>query len=174
MKKNMLTVLVLILCIVNLTLSAYIVFTVVPNAQRTDQLITKILQIIDLELESPNAEDTEEPSYNIENIEKYTIDESKLTTNLATGPDGKTHYAKIMASLTINNADEDYKTLNPKVETMESDIISIIKSNVSKYNNEELTSPETKDVIKNQILTEIQTLFNSKFIVGVTVDYLIQ
>ena len=53
MKKNMLTILVIILCIGNLTLSAYIVFTVVPNAQRTDQLITKILQIIDLELESP-------------------------------------------------------------------------------------------------------------------------
>ena len=86
----MLTVLVLILCIVNLTLSAYIVFTVVPNAQRTDQLITKILQIIDLELESPNVEDTEAPTYDIANIENYTIDESKLTTNLAIGPDGKT------------------------------------------------------------------------------------
>lgn len=174
MKKNMLTMLVLILCIVNLTLSAYIVFTVVPNAQRTDQLITKILQIIDLELESPNAEDTEAPTYDIANIENYTIDESKLTTNLAIGPDGKTHYAKITASLSINNADEDYKTLNPKVETMESKIVSIIKTNVSKYNNEELTSPETKEAIRAQVLEEVQSLFNSKFIVEVIVDYLIQ
>ena len=174
MKKNMLTVLVLILCIVNLTLSAYIVFTVVPNAQRTDTLITKILQIIDLELESPTPAEEDNQTYDIENIEKYTIDESKLTTNLAIGPDGKQHYAKIMASLTINNADADYAKLNPKVETMESDIVSIIKTNVSKYNNEELTKPETKQEIKAQILADVQELFKSKFIVDVTVDYLIQ
>ena len=62
----MLTVLVLILCIVNLTLSAYIVFTVVPNAQRTDTLITKILQIIDLELESPTPEEEDTQTYDID------------------------------------------------------------------------------------------------------------
>ena len=62
--------LVLILCVVNLTLSAYIVFTVVPNAQRTDTLITKILQIIDLELESPLPTNIN-TTYDIENIEKY-------------------------------------------------------------------------------------------------------
>jgi flagellar basal body-associated protein FliL len=56
---------------------------------------------------------------------------------------------------------------------MESDIVSIIKSNVSKYNNEELTKPETKQEIKAQILADVQELFKSKFIVDVTVDYLI-
>ena len=57
---------------------------------------------------------------------------------------------------------------------MESKIVSIIKTNVSKYNNEELTRPETKEAIKAQILEEVQTLFDSKFIVEVIVDYLIQ
>ena len=94
MKKNMLTILVIILCIVNLTLSAYIVFTVVPNAQRTDQLITKILQIIDLELESPLPADINN-TYDIENIEKYEIED--MTANLAAGTDGKAHFAKISA-----------------------------------------------------------------------------
>ncbi|MCR5204792.1 MAG: flagellar basal body-associated FliL family protein [Lachnospiraceae bacterium] len=171
MKKNMLTILVIILCVVNLTLSAYIVFTVVPNAQRTDNLITRIMQIIDLELESPlppNINNT----YDIENIEKYELED--MTTNVAAGSDGKAHFAKITASLTINNADEDYAKLNPKVETMKSDITSIIKTNVSKYNNEQLGTPEVKKAVKEQIVTDIQTLFNSTFIVDVTVDYLIQ
>ena len=171
MKKNMLTVLVVILCIVNITLSAFIVFTVVPNAQRTDQLITRILQIIDLELESPIPQDIN-ITYDIENIEKYEIED--MTANLAPGTDGKSHFAKISASLTINNADDDYAKLNPKVETMKSDIVSIIKTHVSAYDNEQLSNPETKKTIKEQILSDIQTLFNSKFIVDVTVDYLIQ
>jgi len=171
MKKNMLTVLVLILCVVNLTLSAYIVFAVVPNAQRTDNLITKIMQIIDLELESPLPEDINN-TYDIDNIEKYELED--MTTNVATGADGKSHYAKITASLTINNADEDYAKLNPKVETMKADIVSIIKNYVSMYDYEKLGLPETKKAIKEQILADIQTLFNSKFIVDITVDYLIQ
>jgi len=171
MKKNMLTILVIILCIVNLTLSAYIVFTVVPNAQRTDNLITRIMQIIDLELESPLPQDINN-TYDIENVEKFELED--MTTNVASGADGKAHYAKITASLTINNADEDYAKLNPKVETLKADIVSIIKANISKYDNEQLGNPEVKKAVKAQILTDIQTLFNSKFIVDVTVDYLIQ
>ena len=97
-----------------------------------------------------------------------------MTTNVASGADGKNHYAKITASLTINNADEDYAKLNPKVETMKSDIVSIIKDNVSRYDYEQLGNPDTKKTIKDQILSDIQELFNSKFIVDVTVDYLIQ
>ena len=170
MKKNMLTILVIILCVVNLTLSAYIVFTVVPNAQRTDQLITRILQIIDLELESPLPQDINN-TYDIENVEKYEIED--MTANLAAGSDGKPHYAKITASLTINNADDDYSKLNPKVETMKSDIVSIIKTHVSNYNNEQLIKPETKKAVKEQILSDIQSLFNSKFIVDITIDILI-
>ena len=171
MKKNMLTVLVVILCIVNLTLSAYIVFTVVPNAQRTDKLITRILQIIDLELESPLPQNIN-TTYDIENVEKYELED--MTTNIASSGDGKSHFAKISASLTINNADEDYAKLNPKVDTMKSDITSIIKSDVSEYNDIQLADPEVKKAVKEKILTDIQTLFNSKFIVDVTVDYLIQ
>ncbi len=170
MKKNMLAMLILIVCIVNLTLTAYTVFTVVPNAQRTDTLITKILQIIDLELESPLPQNIN-VSYSIEDIEKYEIDE--MTANLSLGPDGKQHYTKISASLTINTKDEDYATLNPKVDVMKSDIISIIKTDISRYNNEELVAPDTKQQLKDQILSDVQALFNSRFIVDCTIDYLI-
>ena len=68
---------------------------------------------------------------------------------------------------------DDYAKLNPKVETMKSDIVSIIKTYVSSYDNEQLAKPETKKTVKEKILNDIQTLFNSKFIVDITIDYLI-
>lgn len=171
MKKNMLTILVIVLSIVNLTLTAYMIITVIPNAQRTDQLITKIMQIIDLELESPLPSNIN-TNYSIENVEKYTLEE--MTANLKTGEDGKAHYAVINASLTINNADEDYAKLNPMVDTMKSDLSSIVIENVQKYTFDELSEPETKKEIRKQIVADVQTLFNSRFIVDCTVDYLIQ
>lgn len=168
MKKNMLAVLILVVLVVNLTLTAYTVFTVVPNAKRTDQLITKILQIVDLELESPLPSNIN-TTWSIEDVEKYQLDE--MTTNLANGEDGKAHYAMINGSLTINTADEDYKTLNPKVDVMKSDIRSYFMTETSKYSYEELNTIEAKEECKAKILEDIQTLFNSKFIVDITLDF---
>lgn len=170
MKKNMLAVLILVVCIVNLTLVGYTVFTVVPNAQRTDELITKIMQIIDLELESPLPTDIN-VTYSVEDIEKYALDE--ITTNLRSGADGKTHYAKVTASLTINKTHEDYERLNPSVDKMKPDIQSIIISNFQKYSNDDLANVDLQGEIKQSILNDVQALFNSKFIVDCTVTYLI-
>lgn len=171
MKKNMLAVLILVVLVVNLTLTAYTVFTVLPNAKRTDQLITKILQIIDLELESPLPEGAN-ISWSIEDVVKLTLDEA--TTNLKIGEDGKTHYAVINGSITMNSADEDYEKYSAKVTEMVTDIRSYFIAETAKHTYEELLTEEGKQTVKEAILTDIQTLFNSRFIVDVTLDYLFQ
>ncbi len=171
MKKNMLAVLILILTVVNITLTAVLMFTVLPNAKQTDNLITRLMQIIDLELESPLPTGAN-TTWSIDDVEKYELEE--MQTNLAKGDDGKVHYAQIRASLTINTKDEDYKTLGPKVDTMKSDIRSYIISETSRCTFEELNTTEKKEEVKQRILDDIQTLFGSRFIVDVTVDYLFQ
>ena len=57
---------------------------------------------------------------------------------------------------------------------MKSDIRSYIISETSRCTFEELNTQEKKDEVKERILTDIQTLFGSRFIVDVTVDYLFQ
>ncbi len=170
MKKNMLAVLILVVLVVNLTLTAYTIFTVVPNAKRTDELITKIMQIIDLELESPLPKDIN-IEYSILDVVKVNLDE--MTANLKIGEDGKPHYAKITGSLTINTKDEDYKDLGPKVDEMKSDIVSFFILEVSKYTREELGTTEAYEEVKAKILSDIQSLFNSRMIVDITLSYVI-
>ena len=171
MKKNMLAVLILILTIVNITLTAVLMFTVLPNAKQTDNLITRLMQIIDLELESPLPKDAG-ITWKIEDVEKYELED--MQTNLAKGEDGKVHYAQIRASLTINTADEDYKTLGTKVDTMKSDIRSYFISETARCTYEELSTTEKQEEVKERILNDIQTLFQSRFIVDITLDYLFQ
>ncbi len=171
MKKNMLAVLILLVLVVNLTLTAYMIFTVVPNAKRTDDLITKILQIIDLELESPLPTDIN-IEYSIKDVEKVQLED--MTTNLQVGEDGKTHYAVITASLTVNTKDADYAELGSMIEVMKSDIKSFFISETSKYTYEQLILSENKQEVKEKILADIQSLFNSRMIVDITVDYLFQ
>ena len=170
MKKNMLAVLILVVLVVNLTLTAYMIFTVVPNAKRTDDLITKIMQIIDLELESPLPKDIN-IDYSILDVVKVNLDEMK--TNLKIGADGKAHFAIINGSLTINTKDEDYKELSPKVDEMKSDIVTFFVSETAKYTFEELETTEIKEEAKAKILNDIQSLFNSRMIVDITISFLL-
>ena len=52
MKRNMLSIVILAATLINLTLSAVLIFTVIPKAQRTDALIEKIVAAVELETES--------------------------------------------------------------------------------------------------------------------------
>lgn len=171
MKKNMLAVLILILTLVNVSLTAFTVFIVVPNAQRTDELITKVLTMIDLELESP-AVSNYTVSYDIKNVVKYDI--SDLTANLKTGEDGKAHYAVINCSLSMDKENSDYAELSPLVESMQSDITAIIKNQLLQYTKEDIDDVEIREEVRKAILADIQSLFDSKFVVDFVLDILTQ
>lgn len=170
MKKNMLTVLILILTLVNVSLTAFAVFIVVPNAQRTDELITKCMQIIDLELESPVVSQTA-TGYDIVNVKKYNI--SEITANLKKGDDGKDHFAVVNCSVAMDSAHADYEKLNPLVESYERDIVSIIKNKLITYTKEELENIELREALRTEILAEIRQLFGSAFVVDFVMDMLL-
>ena len=52
MKKNILTIVILAMCFVNIVLSAILIFVMIPTANKSIRLVNKVAQIIDLELES--------------------------------------------------------------------------------------------------------------------------
>ena len=52
MKKNLMTVIILALVLVNLVLTAILAFTIIPQTRKSNQLIDKIASAIDLELEA--------------------------------------------------------------------------------------------------------------------------
>ncbi|MBQ7507383.1 MAG: flagellar basal body-associated protein FliL, partial [Lachnospiraceae bacterium] len=71
MKKNMISVLILALLLVNLVMTALMMLSVYPQAQKTNELIGKIAQAIDLELSSGQI--TTSSTIPIEDIETYAI-----------------------------------------------------------------------------------------------------
>ncbi|MDF2608576.1 MAG: hypothetical protein K0R92_50 [Lachnospiraceae bacterium] len=169
MKKDMLTILILALSILNLVLGAVIVFTVVPTTIRTNKLISKVATAIDLELQ--DTEGTEEPVVDIADLEVYQIPED-LTITLKKGEsDASNHYAVVSVSLSINTKSDDYKDLQPSVELNVNVIKEIINDEFSKYTVNDVT--ENKEVIKKEILKRIQEYFNSDFITSISVGKLL-
>ena len=69
MKKNLLSVLILALVLANLILSAILAFSIIPQTKKANELINKVCNAIDLELES--GKNIQVP---VENIKEYNID----------------------------------------------------------------------------------------------------
>lgn len=159
MKKNMLTVVMLAVCLINTVLSAVIVFTIVPAANKTNNLINKVAQIIDLELDKEPAEEIA-----ISDIDIYELPEP-LTINLKK-TDKVNHYAVLNASLSINKLHEDAATIQSAMETHSNEIAEIITEEFSKYTVDEVN--ESKDTIKENTLTRIQDHFNSDCIIKIS------
>ena len=167
MKKNMLTVIILALCLVNTILSALVVFVVVPTSQRTDKLITQVASVINLELEGEGASKVD-----IASISSYKVDEKK-TMNLKTSENGKEHYAVMdYVSLSINMESEDYERLQPLLETQNSAIMDVVDSVISRYTYEEAIN--NREQMKEEILDELKRYFGSvDFLIGVTLGNLL-
>ena len=63
MKKNILTIIIMASCLLNLILTAVIVFAVVPTMNKTSQLVDKVATAIDLETDEEASGD-----YSIDNL----------------------------------------------------------------------------------------------------------
>jgi flagellar FliL protein len=147
--------------LINTVLTAVLIFVIVPTSNKTNQLVTKVASIVDLELESPDAA-TEEIA--VSDIATYDIAD-KLTVNLAK-TDDTAHYALLYVSLSMNMKHPDYESLNPKIAENENAIKEIVTEEFGRYSIDDVTP--NKNAIKEAILTRIQELFQSDFIINVS------
>ena len=110
-------------------------------------------------------------SGNTENIKsavktKFANTSARMTTNLAEGKDGKTHYAVLNVSLVLNKKSDNYKKytqdfLTNQDDTIKNDIIKV----VSGYTFEQFN--QNSDAIKDTILEDMQNLFGKDYVIGV-------
>ena len=165
MKKNMLAIVILAATIVNIALTALMLFTVIPKAQRTDALIQKICAILDMELENPEASDYAEiPATD---REVYTLAD-KVTVNLPKVEGAsKNPYAQVEISLVLNKKAEDYATVQPLISGYEPIIRSYVSEEVAKYTIDTLM--DNKGVIQEVVLSKLRTeLGSSDTLIGVS------
>jgi flagellar FliL protein len=161
MRKNILTIIILAMCLVNIVLSAILIFVIVPTANKSIALVNKVAQIIDLELESP---DNSIANLGVSDIETYLIEE-RLPFLLAKSDD-EDHYAVLYLSLSLNKTHDDYLELSPLIKQYENNIKEIVSDEFAKYTIDE--AREKKDIIRDQATLRIQELFQSDFIIHVS------
>lgn len=162
MKKNLISVLILALLIVNLVLTGIMMFSVTSAANKTAALVDDIASALSLELKSDSENVTEETeAVALGDTVIYDI-EDEFTVKLAKGLDGEDHYGLFSVSLSLNSADDGFKDYGETVANYESKIKSIIIDVVSSYSIDEADTK--KDEMLDEILDQIKTMYDSTFI----------
>ena len=166
MKKNMLSILILALLIVNIVLTAIMMFSVTGTAKKTSALIDDISAAINLDLKNQSGTTTAPiVDVPIENTQVVPLGE-ELTIPLTIGGDGKQHYYLVAVSFSLNMKHEDFKKLSPQVQTQADLIKGEIINVIGSHTLEEIQ--EDTDSIRMEILARIQKMFDSQFIFNVT------
>lgn len=162
MKKNLLTVVILALVLVNLILTAILTISVLPQTKKANELITQVCSAIDLELSSG---DTSANAINIPIDKVATHDIPEMTINLKDSADGTKHYATLSVSLSMDKDNDGYKSYGESMAERESLIKSQITTVVSGYTYEEFNADQS--AVQGAILVELQKMFDSDFIISV-------
>lgn len=167
MKKSTLNIVILTLVLINLALNVLMIFSVVPTANKTNQLISKIAGIIDLQLE-PEME-TESGALSVEQIDTRIVSASdggtKITISVPSS-DGKNHYVVTSIAVSLNKSHADYTKLAESFTNAQSMIISKAEAIIASYSYEDATSSKTE--MQNRLLEEVRTLFQSNMIYDVS------
>ncbi len=154
------TVIILALVFANFVLTAIMMFTVLPSTQKANDMITKVCEAIDLELNSGAA--TGLSNLPIDQITTYSVSGGEtMTINLADD-----HYALVAVSLSINKESDRYKDATTEILTEQESIIkNTINQIIRQYTKEELK--KNAEAAQDEICKSLQKTYGTDYVVGV-------
>lgn len=167
MKKNLISVLILALCFANLVLTALLIFTIIPETKKANNLIDQVCEAISLDLNSGTA--TSGSQLPQDQIVDYalTADDDTLTFNFAPSEDGNTHYLVCGTSLSLNKKSDGYKTYGEDLSAKKNVILADITDIIGDYTMEQYNAD--KSAVHDKILKTLQKKFGADYIVDVNI-----
>lgn len=168
MKKNMISIIILALLIVNIVLTAIMMFSMVGASKKTAALVDNIATALNLELASA-GDRAGAAAVPMSDIAIYDISE-KMTIPLLVEVDesGKEqqHYFIANVTLSMNTKSDGYKEYGESIGDRESLIKSEIADVIQSYTVEEARN--NQEQIKDEILSRIQNMFDSDFVFNIS------
>lgn len=172
MKKNLLSLLILVLLIVNIAMTAVMMISVTGTNKKTAELITSIATALNLELYTPNGTPvadvplSETEAYDIEALLIPLSPSTVVNSDGTTTTNSKVAYFGFKLTLMQNTKHKDYKKMGgaENLNDKKSLVTDVVTRVVGAHTLEECQTQEERENISAEILVEIQKLFGSDFI----------
>ena len=169
MKKNLISIVILALLIVNIVLTAIMMFSVTSTNKKTASLVTDIASAISLDLGTEEEEVKEAVS--MEDTVTYTIADMtipfKKSQPTEEGQEVKDHFALLSVTFSMDSTHKDYKSYGEDMASREELIKGKIFEIINQHTMEEAQADT--EAIRMEVLTKIQELFGSDFIYDATI-----
>lgn len=171
MKKNLLSVLILALLVVNIVLTTIMMVSVISTNSKTGDLVTTIASVMNLELTGPGDSANNVP---LSQTATYPLsDRLMIQIRQDVDADGKAVGHSMVVfymSLAMDMEHEDYSKLgSPEtLAGLEIQIKDAVSSVVREYTEQEFN--DNFDQVKAEILAAIQDLFQSRFVYRVSIS----
>ena len=166
MKKNLISVIILALLIVNIVLTAIMMFSVAGASKKTAALVDNIATALNLELSSGTEGAGAEDAVSMAATETYSFAEPMAIPLKKNEGEDKDHYCIVSITLAINTKADGYKDYGSDLSQQEGLIKDEINGVFAQYTVEEARN--NQEQIKQEILERIQKMFDSKFIYNVS------
>lgn len=165
MKKNLLSILILVLLVVNIVMSVIMMISVTGTNKKTADLIVSIASVLNLELYQPGGVSVADVP--LEDTEIYDIMELMIPVSTN---EGKQAYVIFNMHLQQNIKHKDYKKNGgaDNIAQREGVINDAVNTVVSSHTLEEFQND--METIREEMLKEIQRLYSSDFIYRISID----
>jgi len=168
MKRNLLSIIILALLVVNIVLSAIMMVSVSGASKKTASLVADIATYVGIEVNGlPNSDLA--PTVSMADTAVHNV-AGELTIPLKKGEDGADHYAVGSVSLSMDSKSKDYKKYSETMADRDGLIKDVIFEVMGNYTVDEART--NSEAIKEEILKRIQELFGSTFIYSVSYNFL--
>ena len=173
MKKSMLNVIIQALVLVNLVLTVILTFSLVSTNKKTNSLINKVAQIIDLDVAGGVSNNNSSTGSGIENVSYIDIKNNDSTDIIVSYVDnGKTRYAVLSVSVGLNSKAKDYCTESTSVDNGMKVLVNQITNEANKYTYSTISA--NKSTMETDLLKEFQELFKTETIQSVLINIVVQ
>lgn len=167
MKKNIFSVIITALTVINVVLTAIMFFVMLPTFQKTNNLITQVASVLNLELDADGDADSDE-DYALKDLKSVAVPfEEQQTLNLKPGNDTDPHYAMLNGyTLSVYKKADDYKDVSKILTNNQAEITDIIRSVIQSHTAEDIS----QDQIQKEALEKIREHLDSKAVKKVMLD----
>ncbi len=175
MKKNLLSIIILALLIVNIVLTTIMMISMMGTNKKTADLVSDIAAVLKLELgvSGEEEEPTEIPMsqqqiWNLEGNMTIPLQSEQVVDSEGKVTGSKDHYIQFTVSFALDTKGEGYKKYGENIANYESVVKDAINQVVSRHTIEECRNDF--EAIREEILVAVKALFDKEFIYKVAIN----
>ena len=177
MKKNMISVIIMALLVVNIVMTAIMMFSVIPANKKSIALVDQVASAIKLDTAGITPEGSNHGNsrgVSLADTATATIEEQQ-TFQLKKGEDGEDHYLVCSVAILMDTTHDDYETYGADIlESRKSLILNSLSETIGQYTYEDVQAMGQSGM-QEACLEALQQTFGSTFIYAVAFSgYIVQ